>query len=386
MERKKMKEDKNRSRRNTFLATTAASRGAVKHLGSGKRFLFVLAALIGSIVIGAGVMVAAHATGVTQAPTQTNPWGVVKDSKGHVWVAEPGCDASPTCPNAFPSVIGKYSSTDTLLKNYTEPAGYSSPVFLALDASGNIWFTEPTTNAIGELIPGSTPTWHQWTVPTANAVPYDLVFDKNGNLWFTEYSANQIGFFNPTTATFVETKLPSAASKPTPYGITLSSNGKIWVAENGLPNIATFLPTTTGSVSIKEISFSSLSSLGIVQGHMITSDSKGNIWFSAAFSGYIVKYSPKTKKFTPVNVSTGLCTSGCHISGIAVDGTGNIWFDDSLTARVGYYNPTAKATKTLTLTNTAAHPHDGLMVDGSGNTWCTEVFGLNLDEIPAGTL
>lgn len=359
-----------------------------RHLGAGKRFLFVLVALVGSIVIGAGVMVAAHAAGVIQAPTQTNPWGVVVDASGNVWVAEPGCDASPTCPTAFPSVIGEYAHNDTLLKNYMEPTGYSSPVFLALDAQGNVWFTEPTSNAIGELTPGSTPTWNQWTVPTANAVPYDLVFDKNGNLWFTEYGANQIGFFNPTTQTFVETKFPSIASNPTPYGITMAPNGKIWVAENGEPKIADFLPTTNGTVTIKEISFSSLASLGIVQAHMITADSKGNVWFSAAFSGYIVKYSPKSKAFKAENVSNGVCgttCSGVHISGITVDGKGNIWFDDSLTARVGYYTPTTNATKTMTL-NSSSHPHDGLAVDSKGITWCSEEFGLNLDKIPAGTI
>jgi virginiamycin B lyase len=361
-----------------------------KRLGGSKRSLFALAAIIGSIVFAAIMMVAVnvHAAGLIQASTQTNPWGVAIDATGNVWVAEPGCDASPTCTTAFPGVMGKYGSNDTLIANYKEPAGYSSPVFLALDSHGYIWFTEPTTNAIGELIPGSTPTWQQWTVPTAKAIPYDLVFDKNGNLWFTEYGANKIGFFNPTTKSFAETKLPSAVSNPTPYGITMAPNGNIWVAENKLPNIASFTPTTSGKVTITEYSFSSLGSLGITQAHLITADSKGNIWFSAAFSGYIVKYNPTNKAFKAVNVSKGVCgttCSGVHISGIAVDSKGNVWFDDSLSARVGYYNASTAAIKTLNL-NSSSHPHDGLAIDSSGNTWCTEVFAMHLDKVPAGTI
>ena len=127
-----MKEDKNQSKVNTS--------PTVRHLGGGKRFLFVLVALVASVVVGATLMANGHAkgSGVIQAATQTNPWGIAFDASGNVWVAEPGCDASPTCMTAFPAVIGKYAHNDTLLKNYMEPTGYSSPVFLALDASGNL--------------------------------------------------------------------------------------------------------------------------------------------------------------------------------------------------------------------------------------------------------
>ncbi|TMD43397.1 MAG: hypothetical protein E6I93_19535, partial [Chloroflexi bacterium] len=102
---------------------------------------------------------AAFAAGVKETPTKANPWGLVFDNTGHVWVAEPGCDAEPNCLTTFRSYIGEYNrSNESLVKNYFEPSGYSSPVFLATK-NGNIWFTESTTNAIGRLIPGSTPHW-----------------------------------------------------------------------------------------------------------------------------------------------------------------------------------------------------------------------------------
>jgi streptogramin lyase len=78
-----------------------------------------------------------------------------------------------------------------------------------------------------------------------------------------------------------------------------------------------------------------------------------------------------------------------HISGISVDSKNRIWFDDALNAVVGYYDPSTGAIKTLTLSDLSDHPHDGLAVVSSDNTWFTEEFGGltgRLAELPAGTL
>src|SRR5947209_4759829 len=73
----------------------------------------------------------AHASSVIETPTQATPWGIAFDKSGHVWVAEPGCDPAPTCANAFLAIIGEYNiSNASLVQNYTEPTGFSSPLFL----------------------------------------------------------------------------------------------------------------------------------------------------------------------------------------------------------------------------------------------------------------
>ena len=353
-------------------------------------------ALLGSIVIGLVVMgtFQAFASVVKETPTQATPWGVAFDKSGHVWVAEPGCDAEPNCPKAFPSYIGEYAiSNGSLVNNYLQPKGFSSPAFLAIDKNGNIWFTEPTTNRIGKLVPGATPKWQQWLVPTPAASPYDLVIDNNGKIWFTEFNGNKIGFFNPVTRTFAEKAIATANSHP--YGITKDIHGNIWFAENNVFKIASFTPTTTGAITITEHPVNANNTP-----HLITSDAAGNIWYSEGFSGDIGKFVPKTKVNVNINVSKNLCPgptpgvtpgtcSGTHISGMAVDSKGRIWFDDSLSARVGYYTPSAKTVTTLTLGNTSAHPYDGLGIDSSGNAWFTEEFGGPtgmLGEIPAGSL
>src|SRR5271157_5790430 len=59
------------------------------------------------------------ATGIIETSTQATPWAVAFDKNGHVWVAEPGCDAEPHCSQSFPSYIGEYNTANnTLVKNF----------------------------------------------------------------------------------------------------------------------------------------------------------------------------------------------------------------------------------------------------------------------------
>jgi virginiamycin B lyase len=365
-------------RKDSFLTTVRLSKAHVGMITrSGLAVFATLCIGFAWLFVGnAGV----KAAGLIETPTQATPWAVAFDNSGHVWVAEPGCDAEPNCVNPYPSYIGEYArKNNTLVKNFLQPQGYSSPVFLIRDGKGNIWFSEPTTNAIGRLTPTSQPNWQQWKVPTANASPYDLTFDNNGNIWFTEFSGNKIGFFNTSTNQIVENAIPTSGSQP--YGITKDKTGKIWFAENTQLKIASFVPTTSGKVKITEYGVSSASNP-----HLITADQAGNIWYSEGFSGDIGEFIPSTKVHKNIHVASG---SSTHISGIAVDSKGRIWFDDSLGECVGVYTPSTGSVKTLTLSTPHAHPYDGLALDSNSNTWFTEEFASPngmLGKIPAGML
>src|SRR6266566_3905916 len=268
----------------------------------------------------------AFASSIIETPTLTTPFGIAFDNSGHIWVAEPGCDPNPVCQSAFPSAIGEYNTLNvTLVQNYLQPGGFSSPLFVAVDSSGHIWFTEP--------------------------------------------GASKIGFFNTSTYTFVETPTPTAGSDP--YGITLAASEKIWFAENAVPKIGSFTLTASGSISIKEHTFSTVSNPAPTA-HLITSDNSGNIWYSEGFAGQIGEWIRSLRTSRNIVVSKAPST---HISGISVDSKNRIWFDDSLNAVVGSYDPSTGAIKTLTLSDLSDHPHDGLAIDSNDNTWFTEEIG-----------
>ncbi len=331
------------------------------------------------------------------------PWGIGFDTSGNVWVAETGCDPDPLC-SPTPGAIAQFSQQNfSLLQDYAEPGNFSNPLFLALDSNGNIWFTEPNTNAIGELIPNNgNPTWHQWTVPTPNAAPYDLTFDWSGNLWFTEQGASQIGEFNPTTQQFTETPTPSENSNP--YGIVGPdpTTGSIWFTENNssVSRIGRFTPPltpqplTTGAI----LEYPTLNRVNSTP-HLITFDTSGNIWWTEGFDGDIGRLIISQ---SANNTSNGIrefavppACQNCsmHISGIAADSAGTIWFDDSLNSRIGSYVPGTNTFSMDTVHGSIgsnAHPHDGLAIDSNNSVWFSEEFANDLGEaiqsgIPAPT-
>ena len=325
----------------------------------------------------------ALSTATAQHATSLMPWGIALDAMhGYVWIAEPGCNLAPQCPPATGDISQYAYSDGSLIQDIAEPTGYTSPLFIAIDKNGFLWFTEPNSDAIGEYIPQNG-IWNQWPLKKG-AIPYDLTFDTHGNLWFTEYGTNSIGFLNTQTHTLVENPTPTANS--TPYGITLDPHGIIWFAENedGLGQIGSFTPTTSGKVTIIE------HKVVAQRPHLITSDKQGNIWYSDGFSGFIGEFNPQTGTSVHFLVYSGTCTltscTGTHISGISVDSQGHIWFTDSLSQRVGYLIPSSGQVIARTLKTTNAHPYDGLAIDSNNRVWFTDQFGLMLNLWPAGTL
>ncbi len=273
----------------------------------------------------------------------------------------------PRCPTKFPGILGQYALSDgTFIQDDTEPSGYTSPLFVVVDKNGNLWFTQPTSDAIGEFDP-QTAVWNQWSVKRGSA-PYDLL-DTHGNLWFTEFAGNALGFLNTQTHKVVETPIPTTGSDP--YGITLDPKGNIWFAENapGINQIGSFTPTLSGHVKIAEYAIDG------TRPHLITADRAGNIWFCEGFDGDLGEFTPASRVSRIFRVYTGLCTqtlcSGTHISGIQADSEGNIWFSDSLSQHIGYLVPATgqRVVQTLPMNS---HPHDGLNVDVYGRVWCTE--------------
>src|SRR5579884_3270459 len=275
---------------------------------------------------------------VTNATTY-EPWGIAFDYvHGFVWLAEPGCEPTPKCPTKMQGAISQYALADgSFIQDFQEPVGYTSPLFLAVDASGN--------------------------------------------LWFTEFAANRIGFFNPRAQTLVESAIPTPDSQP--YGITLDPRGNVWFTENrdGLGQIGSFTPSSSGAIKITE------HAVNAIRPHLIVADSGGNIWYSDGFSGHIGKFDPRSGASAVFHVYFGACTptscTGTHISGIAADSQGRIWFTDSLSQRIGYLIPSSGQVVARTLKYANAHPNDGLAVDREGRVWFTEQFAHTLTMWPA---
>lgn len=355
---------------------TGVNKGVVVRMG------LALFAILGSVALALVLLNGQHNArafnAITETSTTQGPWGLAFDKSGNTWVAEPNCDPEPACaPPLLAGSLGQYKTADdSHVKDFIPSKAYV-PTFVAVDGSGNIWFTDPSNNAIGELVPGSN-TWTEFTAPTVNAQPYDLIFDGAGNLWFTERGTGHIGFYNPGTKTFQENAVTGGSTADL-YGITYdAAKNIVWFAENAAAKVGSFTATANGILGGNAITLKGVAN----PTHQITIGNSDDVWYSEGNASQVgeIPGGTGTPKEFPV------CAPPCStfIGGIGVDSTNTVWFNDANNKRVGALTPATGQVVWTTPPN-GNHPQDGLAVDSSNNVWFTDQYGHFLGVIPAGT-
>jgi virginiamycin B lyase len=91
------------------------------------------------------------------------------------------------------------------------------PLRMTLTAGpdGNIWFSDPYANQIGNITPDGTVT--EYAVPTPDSFPAGITTGPDDNIWFTELGSNQVGEFVLNDGGGAEVAAPSApTAKGTP--------------------------------------------------------------------------------------------------------------------------------------------------------------------------
>jgi len=317
-------------------------------------------------------------------PSGSDPWGTTFDSSGHVWLAIPGCDPTPTCSsNTPPGKIAEFNPSNTSWMNtYQLPSGYAQPLFLAFDSQGRLWFPMPMKNSLGMFNP-SNKTFQQWAVPTTNAGPWGVAVDHNGKIWFTEHFTNKIGRFDPTTQKFIEVSTPASNSQP--YGIVVDGSNNVWFTENN--SSVALIGEYTSSGKLQEYKIRTSSTSGLTP-HLIAMDPDGNIWWTEGWVGMIAELkvgqaAPGTNKGVTEYTYKKVCGScDTHTSGISVDSNGLVWFDDAEQGIFGSFRDNGSGSFVTYNTPTSnGHPHDGLHVDGQNRVWFDEEFANKLAEV-----
>ena len=70
----------------------------------------------------------------------------------------------------------------------------SAPNDVALDAQGNVWFTESTSDKVARVNVNAVPvTVDEFAVPTAGAQPVGIAAGPDGAMWFAEATGKKIG-------------------------------------------------------------------------------------------------------------------------------------------------------------------------------------------------
>jgi hypothetical protein len=127
----------------------------------------------------------------------------------------------------------------TLAVTYTGGGGLSAPSAVAVDASGNVWITNRSTNTVSELD-------HSGAVLATSAAalsgPSAVALDAAGGPWIADRTGNtltQLSAYGAGTGT------ASGGGLSLPAGLAIDPQGNLWVSNSGTASVSEF--TSTGS-------------------------------------------------------------------------------------------------------------------------------------------
>jgi virginiamycin B lyase len=158
-------------------------------------------------------------------PRPMQLWGVTVGPDHNIWFTEFSNHA-----------IGEIRLSDMHLLEYSTPLTVSTPSVITPGNSNDLWFTEEGGGQIGHITVGGQITEYPLPNQAADPGPCGIVLGPDGNVWFAEQGAGKIGRMTLPDHTITLYDPPTPNSDPTEMAI--GPDGNIWFAEgmiNGQP-------------------------------------------------------------------------------------------------------------------------------------------------------
>lgn len=302
----------------------------------------------------------------------------VVDSKGQLWFGAMGHNAL----SMFNPYTQKFSQ-------FLPPGGMHGIMGLAVAHDDTIWFAEQYANYIGHFNPQDQ-LFTIYTLPEVNtpnpntpdkmlslpSAPNDLALDAKGNVWFTEMNTDMIGMLDVKTGEFKHYQIGAQKTVQTlsPYGITIDAQDIVWFTQasnnelgrlDPVTGLISFFPTRNANDPLMQI----------------TTDADGKLWITTFRSPNLLCFDPLEEAFTSYFASTTNQASG-GLYDLAIAKDGSIWATvtganqiarlDTLKKRFTYYDVPTPASVPL-----------GIDITSDGTIWFTEANGNKIGTLKA---
>jgi sugar lactone lactonase YvrE len=342
---------------------------------------------------------------------------------------------------------------------------FSNPYSVIFDSSGNLWvadasnarvveFKTPFSNgmsaslALGEPNLTTFVNFGSSLNGSVLQVPEGMAFDSSGNLWVSDYQASRIVEFKPPFSTnenasmvigAPDLKTPSnggfgsttASNLQGPIGLTFDASGNLWVADAGDNRVLEFkTPLSNGESASTVIGQSNFTYDGTnvpgcppncsnpTQSSLsdptdVAFDASGNLWVADRSDRRIMEFTPP---FSNNQAASLILGGNCAIFGVVLaancigpedviqfDHSGMLWVSDSSNGRVmGFPAPfsngenatvvigepdfvTGPSSGILNATQSNLATPEGLAFDASGNIWVADIGLDRVLEFAPGT-
>lgn len=240
--------------------------------------------------------------------------------------AGPGDVSSMRAATAAGSSSARSNSLSFTVFTAGQTSGFLSSavaIDLAPDSSGNMWFTDAGTPAIGRIAPdGTIAEFTSGLMPSAH--PYSIVAGPNGNMWFSDSSGVAIGEVTPQGAITEYDAAQYGNSKAA--GIALNAQGEPWVVAPGSQPLLALL-TASGTFQVQALP------VLMTPGVALTSDASGDLYFIAQDKktrGNLMERRASSKRLIrkPLHMVAAFtpCCPNVAPKSIAIGPDGDPWF------------------------------------------------------------
>jgi streptogramin lyase len=218
-------------------------------------------------------------------PERGIPHGITVDSKGVVWWGE-------TVGFKFGRLDPKTGKMDRFSIDATgqlKGRGHDPIV----DADDNIWLTVIRGNKLAKY-DQKTQKISLYEPPSPNSFPYGADKDKSGNIWMSQFTQCRMAKFDPKEEVFTE--FPALTAYEDQFCLirrgSVDKEGMVWYGVFSHAKIGKIDPANGKIVEYKvPAPFS--------EPYDIWPDNDNNMWIAdGAMGGAIIKFEPKTEKFT----------------------------------------------------------------------------------------
>jgi virginiamycin B lyase len=226
------------------------------------------------------------------------------------------------------------------------------PIGIDVDASGNVWLTDPTGIAVVRIDAQSQITSVPLGTPIARLGRLDVAND--GSVWFAEATA--YSFTRLKDGALKRHTFDSARGGP--YGVAVAADGSVWGTLQAGNKLVRIAPDGT----LKEFDIPTRSSAPTD----LAVDASGAVWFIEFRANKVGRFA--REQFTEYAVPEG----AAGLSGLAIAGDGSVWFGALRGGALGRLRD-GKLT-VHKLPREAARPYS-LVADRNGDIWYADLAG-----------
>ena len=300
-------------------------------------------------------------------PTGGRPWGIATGPDGNLWFTQNSSNK-----------IGQITPLG-IVTEFTLPGSSSTTRGITAGPDGNVWFTENNpdrTARIGRITPAGVIT--EFTVRVGfpeglGMAMDDIATGPDGNLWFTGNTVNGEGIIGRITPDGVITEFTISTAFSSPVGITAGPDGALWFTESGEGgNVGEGRNGRIGRITtagvITQFALPATPNNTPIGPSDIITGPDGNLWFTESNTG-------KIGQITPQGIVTEFTipfSGESRPGGITAGPDGNLWFVEN-GGRIGTITTAGVITQIYDLTPSSGLA--GITLGPDGALWFTESDG-----------